>query len=67
MLRPEFVLRRFHALSDDAGLRRVRLHDCLHLAASQMIAAGVPMAAVSKALRQSRSRDHGGHLLAPVA
>ena len=43
---PEYVTRRFVALSKAAGLRQVRLHDLRHGAASLMIAAGVPIAVV---------------------
>ena len=52
-LRPEYVTRRFNALGRAAGLRPVRLHDLRHGAASLMLAAGVPMAMVSKLLRHS--------------
>ncbi len=52
-LRPEYVLRRFRSLAADAGLPRVRVHDLRHLAASMMIAAGVPLPIVSKTLRHS--------------
>jgi integrase len=51
-LRPEHVLRRFRALTAAAGLPRVRVHDLRHLAASMMIAAGVPPAIASRTLRQ---------------
>ncbi len=64
-LRPEYVTRRFVALSKTAGLRRVRLHDLRHGAASLMLAAGVPMAIVSKMLRHSSigiTVDTYGHL-----
>jgi integrase len=64
-LRPEYVTRRFVALSRSAGLRRVRLHDLRHGAASLMLAAGVPMAIVSKMLRHSSigiTVDTYGHL-----
>jgi integrase len=64
-LRPEYVTRRFVALTRDAGLRRVRLHDLRHGAASLMLAAGVPMAIVSKLLRHSSigiTVDTYGHL-----
>jgi len=54
-LRPEHVLSRFHALTEQAGLPRVRLHDLRHLAATLMIAAGVPLALVSKVLRHSKT------------
>jgi integrase len=52
-LRPEYVLRRFRSLANDAGLPRARVHDLRHLAASMMIAAGVPLPIVSKTLRHS--------------
>jgi integrase len=64
-LRPEYVTRRFVALSQAAGLRQVRLHDLRHGAASLMLAAGVPMAIVSKMLRHSSigiTVDTYGHL-----
>lgn len=64
-LRPEYVTRRFVALSKAAGLRQVRLHDLRHGAASLMLAAGVPMAIVSKMLRHSSigiTVDTYGHL-----
>jgi integrase len=52
-LRPEHVLKRFHALSDAAGVRRTRLHDLRHLAATLLIASGVALPLVSKVLRHS--------------
>ena len=64
-LRPEYVTRRFVALTQTAGLRQVRLHDLRHGAASLMLAAGVPMAIVSKMLRHSSigiTVDTYGHL-----
>lgn len=64
-LRPEYVTCRFVALSKAAGLRQVRLHDFRHGAASLMVAAGVPMAIVSKMLRHSSigiTVDTYGHL-----
>ena len=64
-LRPEYVTRRFVTLSKAAGLRQVRLHDLRHGAASLMLAAGVPMAIVSKMLRHSSigiTVDTYGHL-----
>jgi integrase len=64
-LRPEYVTRRFVALSQAAGLRQIRLHDLRHGAASLMLAAGVPMAIVSKMLRHSSigiTVDTYGHL-----
>jgi integrase len=64
-LRPEYVLARFHELSDEAGLPRVRLHDLRHLAATLMLASGVPLAVASKMLRHSQvgiTADLYGHL-----
>jgi integrase len=64
-LRPEYVTRRFVALSKAAGLRQIRLHDLRHGVASLMLAAGVPMAIVSKMLRHSSigiTVDTYGHL-----
>ncbi|MER5671944.1 tyrosine-type recombinase/integrase [Pseudonocardia alni] len=69
-LRPEYVLRKFRALTDAAGLPRVRVHDLRHLAASMMIAAGVPLPIVSKTLRHSTvsiTSDVYSHLTADVA
>ncbi len=65
-LHPETVTKRFRELSDAAGLRPVRLHDLRHGQASLMLAAGVPMAVVSKTTRTQLARDHLGHLLAPA-
>jgi len=65
LLRPEYVRRRLHALSAEAGLPRVRVHDLRHLAATLMISAGVPLALVSKTLRHSKvsiTVDLYGHL-----
>jgi integrase len=53
-LRPEYVLRRFHELSDSARLPRVKLHALRHLAATLMIGSGVPLAVASKVLRHSQ-------------
>jgi hypothetical protein len=64
-LRPEYVTRRFVAITRATGLRQVRLHDLRHGAASLMLAAGVPMAIVSKMLRHSSTGitvDTYGHL-----
>lgn len=69
-LRPEYVLRRFRALTAAAGLPRVRVHDLRHLAASMMLAAGEPLAVVSKTLRHSTvaiTSDIYAHLTAEVA
>lgn len=64
-LRPEYVIRRFVALSQVAGLRQVRLDDLRHGAASLVLAAGVPKAIVSRMLRHSSigiTVDTYGHL-----
>ena len=56
-------------LSDAAGLRPVRLHDLRHGQASLMLAAGVPMAIVSKRLGHSSisiTSDTYSHLLEGV-
>lgn len=68
--RPEFVLARFIALTEQAGLPRIRLHDLRHAAATLMLAAGVPLPLVSKTLRHSRTgitADLYGHLTREVA
>jgi integrase len=52
-LRPEHVLHRLRALTADAGLPRIRVHDLRHLAATLMITSGVPLAVVSKNLRHT--------------
>ena len=64
-LRPEYVLRRFHELSDAAGLPRVKLHSLRHLAATLMIGSGVPFAVASKVLRHSQVGDHQRPLRPP--
>ncbi len=64
-LRPDRVTKRFRQLATAAGLRPVRLQDLRHGAASLMLAAGVPMAIVSKMLRHSSigiTVDTYGHL-----
>jgi integrase len=69
-LRPERVLRRFHDLADAAGVPRIRVHDLRHLAATVMIASGVPLAMVSKTLRHSTlstTVDIYGHLTRQAA
>lgn len=66
---PSDVTDRFHALSDEAGLRRIRLHDLRHGQASLMLAAGVPIAVVSKRLGHSSialTADTYSHLLGGV-
>jgi integrase len=64
------VLRHFYDLVEGAGLPRVRVHDLRHLAATIMIAAGVPLAMVSKTLRHSTlstTVDLYGHLTRQAA
>jgi len=68
-LHPETVTKRFRELSDAAGLRPIRLHDLRHGQASLMLAAGVPMAVVSKRLGHSSlaiTSDTYSHLLEGV-
>ena len=48
------------------GCCPVRLHDLRHGQASLMLAAGVPLAVVSKRLGHSSRVDHVGHVLAPA-
>jgi integrase len=50
---PERVSKRFAELVKAAGLRPIRLHDLWQGQASLMLAAGVPMAVVSKRLSHS--------------
>lgn len=63
------VTKRFVELAREAGLRPVRLHDLRHGAASLRLAAGVPLAVVSKSLGHSSSSftaDVYSHLLEGV-
>jgi integrase len=65
-LRPEFVTKHFTRLARDLGLPAARLHDLRHAAASLQIAAGVPLAVISKRLGHSSINvtvDIYGHLL----
>jgi len=65
-LLPQYVTRLFDSLVAEAGVRRVRLHDLRHAAASLMIAAGVDIAVVSKRLGHSSigvTADVYGHLI----
>jgi integrase len=69
-LRPEWVLDRFHDLTEQAGLPRVRLHDLRHLAATLMLTSGVPLPLVSKILRHAQTgitADLYGHLTKEAA
>ncbi|MBL8927062.1 MAG: site-specific integrase [Pseudonocardia sp.] len=63
------VTKRFGELCDVAGVRRVRLHDLRHGAASLLLAAGADMALVSKRLGHSSisiTADTYSHLLEGV-
>jgi integrase len=69
-LHPEFVTRHFQLLAAKAGLRRIRLRDLRHGAASLRLAAGVPIEVVSKILGHSSialTADTYSHLLKGVA
>ncbi len=69
-LRPEYVLRRLHTLTDKAGLPRIRVHDLRHFAATTMLSSQVPLAMASKAMRHSTlstTTEVYGHLLRHVA
>ena len=68
-LEPRNVLRSFHALCDRAHVRRVRIHDLRHAAASFMLLQGVDMRVVMGTLGHSRlatTSDLYTHLLEPV-
>lgn len=52
-LHPEYFSTRFETLTGRAGVRRVRLHDLRHTAASHMIAAGVSPKVVAELLGHS--------------
>jgi integrase len=63
------LTQRFGELAEAAGVRHVRLHDLRHGQASLMLAAGVPMAIVSKRLGHSTitiTSDTYSHMLAGV-
>lgn len=69
-LRPEYVLHRFHKLTEQAGLPRIRVHDLRHFAATTMLSSQVPLAMASKTLRHSTlstTTEIYGHLLRHVA
>ncbi len=55
-LRPEWVSKRFHVLTDTAELPRIHLHDLRHSAASMALTAGVPMKVVSENLGHASLR-----------
>lgn len=66
---PESATKAFGRLVNEAGLRPVRLHDLRHGRASLMLAAGVPIAVVSKMLGHSSitiTSDTYSHLLEGV-
>jgi hypothetical protein len=66
---PESATTAFGRLVNEAGLRPVRLHDLRHGRASLMLAAGVPIAVVSKMLGHSSitiTSDTYSHLLEGV-
>ena len=68
-LEPRNVLRSFHALCDRAEVRRVRIHDLRHAAASFLLLQGVDMRVVMGTLGHSRlatTSDLYTHLLEPV-
>jgi integrase len=68
-IHPEFATRHFQYLARKAGLPPIRLHDLRHGSASLQLAAGVPMAVVSKRLGHSSisiTADTYSHLLEGV-
>ena len=63
---PAWVTKRFRTLAQEAGLPIIRLHDARHTAASQWLAAGVPLKDVSGLLGHSSisiTADTYGHVL----
>jgi len=52
---PNQVTKRFIRARRDAGLPHFRLHDLRHFMATQMLAAGVPIATVSQRLSHARA------------
>jgi len=68
-LEPRNVLRSFHGLCDRAEVRRVRIHDLRHAAASFLLLQGVDLRVVMGTLGHSRlatTSDLYTHLLEPV-
>jgi integrase len=55
-LHPDGVTQRFDRLVRNASLRRIRLHDLRHTAATLMLEAGVPLKAVAERLGHSSTR-----------
>lgn len=69
-LRPGYPSKLFEALSEKAGLPRMRFHDMRHLTASLAIKDGTDVAIVSKMLGHSNSaitRDLYGHMFDATA
>jgi len=67
---PKAVAGRFRTLAKAAGVPVIRVHDLRHMAATLMIAAGVPLPIVSKMLRHSKvgiTADLYGHLTQEVS
>lgn len=52
---PNHVTKRFIAARSRAGLGHFRLHDLRHFMATQMLAAGVPIAVVAQSLSHARA------------
>jgi integrase len=52
---PNWLTKRFIAARRDAGLPHFRLHDLRHFMATEMLAAGVPIATVSQRLSHARA------------
>jgi integrase len=68
-LHPDEITKRFAELCDEAGVRKVRLHDLRHGRASLLLAAGADIAVVSKILGHGSigiTADTYGHLLEGV-
>jgi integrase len=68
-IEPRNCLRDFHGLCDRAGVRRVRIHDLRHAAASFMLLQGIDLRVVMGTLGHSRlatTSDLYTHLLEPV-
>ncbi len=54
LLAPDRVTKRFAEVCEDAGVRKIRLHDLRHGAASLRQAAGIDIAVVSRILGIAR-------------
>jgi integrase len=55
-LHPDGVTQRFDRLVKEAGVRRIRLHDLRHTAATLMLEAGVPLKVVTERLGHASTR-----------